>query len=279
MANEKFSQLPQVTSATVNDIICAVQGGVSVQETLQQVLSLGLGFTILSNPGNPNGVVAGSIYQFCYDTTNKDLYVCTTTGGSMSAVWTLIGANIVDPVQGGTGVGSPAANTLPVANGTSPFSFLGPLTNGQLLIGSTATVPVPATLTAGSNITISSGPGSITIAASGTAGFSWVDVIGTSQAMAQNTGYVADNAALVTLTLPATAAFGTIIRIIGKGAGGWVIAQNANQNIIIRATSTTVGTGGSVASTASWNAINLVCTVANTTWQCENDPLGILTVV
>lgn len=39
-----------------------------------------------------------------------------------------------------------------------------PLTNGQLLIGSTSNAPVPATLTQGSNITITNGAGSITIA-------------------------------------------------------------------------------------------------------------------
>ena len=40
-------------------------------------------------------------------------------------------------------------------------------TNGQLLIGSTGANPVAATITAGSNITVTNGAGSITIAASG----------------------------------------------------------------------------------------------------------------
>jgi hypothetical protein len=39
------------------------------------------------------------------------------------------------------------------------------LTNGEILIGSTGTTPVPATLTAGSNVTITNGAGSVTIAA------------------------------------------------------------------------------------------------------------------
>lgn len=41
------------------------------------------------------------------------------------------------------------------------------LTNGQVLIGSTGADPVPATLTAGTNIAITNGAGSISIAASG----------------------------------------------------------------------------------------------------------------
>ena len=40
-------------------------------------------------------------------------------------------------------------------------------TNGQLLIGSTGVAPVASTLTAGTNVTITNGAGSITIAASG----------------------------------------------------------------------------------------------------------------
>lgn len=40
-------------------------------------------------------------------------------------------------------------------------------TNGQILIGSTGNVPALATLTAGSNIAITNGPGSVTISASG----------------------------------------------------------------------------------------------------------------
>lgn len=40
-------------------------------------------------------------------------------------------------------------------------------TNGQLIIGSTGAFPVAATITAGTNITVTNGAGSITIAASG----------------------------------------------------------------------------------------------------------------
>lgn len=46
---------------------------------------------------------------------------------------------------------------------TGVMSSLGPLTNGQLLIGSTGAAAVPATLTAGTGISISNGAGTITI--------------------------------------------------------------------------------------------------------------------
>lgn len=39
---------------------------------------------------NPNGFVAASLGWLCYDTTNNILYICTTSGSAMTAVWTAI---------------------------------------------------------------------------------------------------------------------------------------------------------------------------------------------
>ncbi len=52
------------------------------------------------------------------------------------------------------------------ANPTSVISTLAPK-NGQVLIGSTGSAPVLSTLNAGSNISITNGPGSVTISATG----------------------------------------------------------------------------------------------------------------
>jgi hypothetical protein len=49
-------------------------------------------------------------------------------------------------------------------------------TNGQLLIGSTGVAPALATLTAGTNVTITNGAGSITIAATGGGGTGTIDL-------------------------------------------------------------------------------------------------------
>lgn len=279
MSNEKFSQLPTVTNATASDIICAVQAGISSQETLQQVINLSLSQTILNNAGNPNGSVAGSIYQFCYDTTNADLYICTSSGSSSTAVWTLIGANIVDPVQGGTGVSNPTAHTLPVAEGASNFTFIGPLTNGQLLIGHTGADPAASTLTAGTNISITNAAGSITIAATGAGGFSWNEVTGTSQNMSSNNGYVANNGSQVALALPTTSVEGDEIAVVGKGSGGWKITQGSGQQVHVGSSASTSGAGGSVASTNQYDSIYLVCSVANTTWTVLGGVQGNLTIV
>ena len=104
-----------------------------------------------------------------------------------------------------------------------------------------------------------------------------VEVTGTSQAAAVNTRYIANNAALVTITLPTTAAQGDVVYIVGKGAGGWKLAQNSGQTIH-GATDTTTGVGGSLASAARYNVVSVVCVTASTDWTII-DSQGTLTVV
>jgi hypothetical protein len=96
--------------------------------------------------------------------------------------------------------------------------------------------------------------------------------------MAVNNGYTANNAGLVTLTLPVTAAYGTVMAVVGKGAGGWKVAQNSGQSIHFGISSTTSGVGGSLASTAQYDCIFILCTVANTDFTIY-DCVGNLTVV
>lgn len=94
----------------------------------------------------------------------------------------------------------------------------------------------------------------------------WTEVTGTSQAAAVNSGYIANNAALVTITLPDTAALGSIVRVCGKGAGGWRVAQNAGETIHFLGQDTTTGVGGYLESNNTYASIELLCTVADTEW-------------
>ncbi len=59
----------------------------------------------------------------------------------------------------------------------------------------------------------------------------WVDVTSTSVQAASNSGYLADNAGQVTITLPPAPAVGDIVKVTGVGAGGWKVAQNAGQRV------------------------------------------------
>lgn len=137
------------------------------------------------------------------------------------------------------------------------------LTAGQILIGTTSSAPAAATLTAGTGISISSVTGSITISSTAVTA-NWVNQTSTSVTMAVNTSYLANNAALVTLTLPTTCAQGTEFAVAGVGAGGWKIAQAASQQINFGNVTTTSGTGGFLASSNQFDVVYLVCTTANT---------------
>jgi hypothetical protein len=70
---------------------------------------------------------------------------------------------------GGSGVTSPTAHGILLAEGSSAFSPL-VLGAGQIPIGTTSSDPSAATLTAGTGISISSVTGSITISTSGASG-------------------------------------------------------------------------------------------------------------
>lgn len=346
MAREKFSELPTVTNASLTDIVAAVQAGVSVKETLAQIITLGRDNTILNYAGNPQGNLAGTRYQLCWDTVDNLLYICTNSGVALTAVWALAGSLTI-PVtlaNGGTSKALTADNGGMVYSDSNSFEILpstvtagqiirsgasaapswsaasypstvalnsmlyasplnnvkglaslngallttnsggvptwvGPLLNGQIIIGATGLAPSLATLTAGTNISITNGANSITISSSGGAGFTWSEITGTSQSMLVDNGYISSNAGLVTLTLPVTAAIGDAIAVAGKGAGGWRVAQNASQTIHIGSSATTVGAGGSVSSTNRYDSMTIVCITANTEWTLLGAPQGTLTIV
>ncbi len=130
-------------------------------------------------------------------------------------------------------------------------------------------------LTVGAGLAITD----VTIAATGSGGgITWSEVTGTSQSAAVNSGYICNNAGLVTVTLPTTAAVGDVVRISGKGAGGWLVAQNASEIIHFGNVDTTTGVGGSLASTHRRDAVELVCVVADTEWNVLSS-LGNITYV
>ncbi len=133
------------------------------------------------------------------------------------------------------------------------------------------------TISGGVGVSTSASGSTITISAPDS-GVTWTETTGTTQALAVNNGYILNNAGLVTATLPAVAAIGDVIEIRGKGAGGWLIAQNAGQTIHFISSDTTTGAGGSVASTVRYDALTLTCITANTDFSVSG-PAGNFTIV
>ena len=167
------------------------------------------------------------------------------------------------PLYSGVAAG-PTAHGVIVGEGTSAVAAV-TLAAGQVLVGTTASDPAAATITGSGGITVTSSTGAIAISGSGT-GLTWSDVSGTTQAMAVDNAYIADNAAPVTLTLPATAAVGSVFGIVGKGAGGWIVAESTGQTIRFGNVVTTVTTG-TLASTNQYDVVWIVCITANTVFS------------
>lgn len=174
--------------------------------------------------------------------TANDLAYYASTGGALSALATADSAMLTTSAAG-----------VPAWTGSA--------TNGELLIGSTGATPALGTITAGAGIAVTNGAASITISSTG-GGLGWVAQASTPVTAAVNTGYVITDASTVTVTLPAVAAVGSVVRIAGEGAGGWVLAPGAGQTIKVL----TASASTSVASTEQYDCIEVVCVTANTTW-------------
>jgi hypothetical protein len=178
----------------------------------------------------------------------------TTSGGPVTGSGTITLAGTLNVANGGTGattltgvvkgngtsaftagnvnLASEVTGTLPVANGgTGQTSY----TDGQLLIGNTATGSLSkSTLTAGSNVTITNGNGTITIASTNPGG----DVVGPASAtdnaiarfdgttgkLIQNSAVtIADDGATVISVDSATDA----LRITQIGAGNALLVEDS----------------------------------------------------
>lgn len=98
----------------------------------------------------------------------------------------------------------------------------------------------------------------LTVTISGT-GLTW-HLQSTNTVMAANNGYITNSGSLLTLTVPLTVAFGSVVQIAGFGAGGWVAAQQAGQTIYILGNTTTSGVAGSLASQNAYDSVQLLCT-------------------
>ena len=93
-----------------------------------------------------------------------------------------------------------------------------------------------------------------------------------------NRGYFTNKATVLGITLPSTAAVGSVLRVSGMTASGWKITQNASGVIHFGKTDTTVGTSGYLQSTLARDGVELVCCVANNEWNVVSS-VGNITIV
>lgn len=100
---------------------------------------------------------------------------------------------------------------------------------------------------------------------SGGGGATKVDITSTPHTLAVNTENTANSGgSLLNATLPATAAVGDTITLVGNNSGTWKMIANTGQTIKVVGSSTT--SAGALQATSQWDSVSVKCVVANTTW-------------
>ena len=243
--------------------------------------------SIRANGGVANIYVGYSnCVNLCETTAGSELYLFVGKG---SAGTVINGGGILKLFRGdgqsytsnlsSTGLtdSSRTAKAVAVYGAGGALSEVGPLTNGQLIIGSTGLAPAAAALIPGPGIAITNGAGTITVGAWG-GGLSWTTK-GASTPLVNNNAFICTAGGALSFSLPTTSAVGDIISIVLDGSTSWTITQSANQQIRVGALQTTLGAGGSLASTAQGDSVTLVCKTANLLWTAVYGVIGNLTVV
>jgi hypothetical protein len=163
--------------------------------------------------GNVTGDVTGNA-----GTVTNGVY---TTGSYSDPAWlvTLNGSKITGNINGNA---ANVTGTVAPANGGTGLNSVP--ANGQVLIGNGSGYAL-STLTAGAGVSISNGPGSITLAAASSTGLPTMLVVtGTSQLASSGFNYALTNAASTTVTLPASPAVGDVV---------WITSANGRTDNVI----------------------------------------------
>lgn len=224
--------------------------------------------------------VIGSSRSYSVGVDNDDSQTFKITTDGSGAVDPSSGTSIMEITSGG-GISFPSAgfteNGVLYAGSGGSIEGLGEAQDGELLIGFSGLPPVLSTLSAGTGISIVNSSGSVTIS-SQLPIIDWYEIVSTSDTLIPNSGYIANNASLVTLTLPNGGNIGDTITIVGKGAGLFRIAQPAGKTIYIVSDSTTTGVTGSITAIEQYASVELVCTNTDDDWTAKT-VTGNFTVV
>jgi len=237
--------------------------------------------------------------------TDGQTFIGSTAGGSWTASTLTAGAGIVitngsgsititASGSGGGGIGGFTANSDIYANAAGVLTSTANPTNGQLLVGSTGSIPVLATITGTPNeITVTNGAGSITLSlvipllatkgGTGFASYAVGDILyaDTTTTLAKRADVAAGsylrsggvNTAPVwsTLTLPNSATTGDILIATGTNAVGSLAAVATGQ--VLKSAGT--GTAPAWTSTPTVTSLTLSSTGAALTLSGSTDLGGI----
>ena len=195
------------------------------------------------------------------------------------------------PNGNGSLIVSPLTNGAVLSSATGILSSAGPGTAGWVLTsngaalaptfqanagGGIGTINADVGSTSGPTVTIAGGANvttaivgtTLTITAAGSGGIVWTSPTTTPITLASNHGYVQAiaGAGQMTFTLPAAAAVGDIVQIIGQGSGGWTIVHPIAGHYIQFGNLATTSNTGSLSSSDRYDCVTLTCRVIDTIW-------------
>lgn len=116
-----------------------------------------------------------------HNLTNGQPADATQVMGNMNSL-----ATCIDNAPAGS------ANAIQYNAGSGALGGVGPLTDGQLVIGDTGSTPVAGSLAAGTGIAITNGPGTVTISATGATSGGLYDQVMSATPTAASTGFGSD---------------------------------------------------------------------------------------
>jgi len=294
----KVSQFPFVLNALLDDTVLALQNSIDVQLKLKQILALtsDMATCQLASTGNltatynngTNGIGAtltnaGPLVPLMIDGTTVNLgdrlliknqsmqfqngiYDVTIVGNALTA-WKL--------------TRSGNYNSSELIHAGDFFTVIFGIVNAKTQWIQTQIITTIGTnnIIFESNIVAGSGIIKTNNIISSVPFFTWNHITGVSATLISQNGYVIDNAGLVVLTLPLISNLGDMINIVGKGAGGFTIAQNAGQLIHLGSQVTTIGVAGSISSTNQYDNLILTCITANIEWTIQAPVSGGFIIV
>ena len=206
--------------------------------------------------------------------TNYGIYFDGTSGLSRQGVWWNGDTNLYrsaadtlktdDAFVSGSTITGASSLTLGAAGGTTGSVLLKGTTSGTVTVtvasaAGTWSMTLPTSGGTDGYVLKTNGSGTTSW---GNPGIAWTEVTGTSQSAAAHAGYLTNNAGLVTVTLP-TPAVGSVIEIVGVGAGGWK-AQCGSSHTIRMGTTVSASTGYA-ASTNQYDCIKIIG-ISTTAW-------------
>ncbi|MBF0480033.1 MAG: hypothetical protein HQL26_11180, partial [Candidatus Omnitrophica bacterium] len=214
-------------------------GGVIMSQDLTMANNTAGNLLVANGAGYTPKAITGDVTIDSLGVTKVNSFTGTSTGAASVAITNDVSSNATMNLVWSSGTSgnqslkvsstgiiyNPSTGNLGVGN-TSPLAGLHVGTGGTPVVVGVNDVYIQNDLEVGGTVTAAKfyGDGS---GLSGVGGLTWIDVIGTTQNMAVNRGYIADNASLVTMTLPATATVGSVMAVTGgvTAVNGWNIAE------------------------------------------------------